>query len=478
MNLVLLLAGIPATVAGSAVPGQGTVGVPVSKEGRRPNVIYIMTDQHWAGAMSCAGNTDLHTPAMDALASHGIRFTNAYCSFPLSGPSRAAMFTGLMPSESGVVENEVPLPASLSGNTLGQMVRDAGYDCAYAGKWHVNTISLPGDEAFGFRNIKDNGDRGVAEACVEYMKQHSRSEKPYFLVASFVNPHNICEYARGQKTPHADIVPSALEDCPGLPSNFAVQPYDASVLSFERGLNYSLYPTVSYSPDDWRRYRDAYYRLVEAVDAEIGKIVAEIERQKLWEDTVIIFTSDHGDGCGAHQWNQKTALYEEVANVPLIVCVPGKGDDGKVSDALVNEGVDLMPSLCCWTGAVMPEGRSGRSLRPVVEAVSRGVDVPERPYIVTETNFIQTSGTLGWMVRTPKYKYVLYDKGNYREQLYDMENDRGETRNLAVESRYGEILRQHREMLREWLLTHPASLAPEGLARQATDRDRHLRLIP
>lgn len=222
---------------------------------------------------------------------------------------------------------------------------------------------------------------------------------------------------------------------------------------------------------------------MEAVDAEIGKIVAEIDRQKLWDNTVIIFTSDHGDGCGAHQWNQKTALYEEVASVPLIVCIPGKGDDGKVSEALVNEGIDLMPSLCSWTGAVMPEGRSGVSLRPVVEAVARGKAVPERPYIVTETNFIQTSGTLGWMVRSSKYKYVLYDKGKYREQLYDMENDRGEMRNLAVESEYAEILRQHREMLREWLLTHPATpapatLAPRGLAKQATDRVRHLRMIP
>ena len=169
--------------------------------------------------------------------------------------------------------------------------------------------------------------------------------------------------------------------------------------------------------------------------------------------------------------------------MPLIVCIPGKGDDGKVSEALVNEGIDLMPSLCSWTGAVMPEGRSGVSLRPVVEAVARDKAVPERPYIVTETNFIQTSGTLGWMVRSTKYKYVLYDKGKYREQLYDMENDRGEMRNLAVESEYAEILRQHREMLREWLLTHPATPAPskhapKGLAEQATDRKRHLRMIP
>ena len=88
--------------------------------------------------------------------------------------------------------------------------------------------------------------------------------------------------------------------------------------------------------------RNAYFRLVEAVDAEIGKILDEIDSQDLWRNTVVIFTSDHGDGAGAHQWNQKTALYEEVVNVPMIVCLPGKRNAGTVSEALVSNGVDFM----------------------------------------------------------------------------------------------------------------------------------------
>ncbi len=426
----------------------------------RPNIIYIMTDQHCAQAMSCAGNTDLHTPNMDLLAERGIRFTNAYCAFPLSGPSRAAMFTGYMPSQSGMIENEMPLVDSLRHNTLGTLVKEAGYDCAYAGKWHVNTVTIP-DGEFGFRRIKDNGDIGLAEACVDYLQNRNRKE-PFFLVASFINPHNICEYARGQKTPHAKVPEVSLDECPNLPENFAVSPYDASVLRFEQNQSYKLYPTTSYSPDDWRQYRNAYYRLTEAVDAEIGKIIAEIDRQKLWKNTVIIFTADHGDGNGAHHWNQKTALYEEVACVPMIVCLPGGKNAGTVSDALINNGTDLMPSVCDWTGAELPHGRPGASYRNVAES---GADGQE--FIVTETNFNQTSGTLGWMVRTPKYKYVLYDKGQYREQLFDMENDRKEMRNLAVESRYNDILLQHRAILERWLKTTPGP-----------DRQRHLRFIP
>lgn len=433
--------------------------VPDAKDSKGPNIIYIMTDQQCATAMSCAGNPDVLTPNMDRLAEHGIRFTNAYCAMPLSGPARGAMFTGYMPVETGIIENDIPVPDSLKGMTLGSLVTSAGYDCAYAGKWHVNTVSLPSDHAFGFRNLHGHNDTGLSEACIEYLREDH--DRPFFLVASYINPHNICEYARGQNTPHASLPEFTLEDCPPLPANFAVNPYDAAVLQFEKRQSYSLYPSQDFTPDDWRRYRYAYYRLMEAVDAEIGKLLDEIDRQGLWDNTVIIFTSDHGDGNASHQWNQKTVLYEEVANIPFIICLPGGRNAGKVLPQLVNNGTDLMPTVCDWAGAEVPAGRSGLSLRDVAE--SGDAAHPFRDYVVTETNFNQTAGTSGWMVRTARYKYVLYDKGLYREQLYDMENDRGEMVNLAVDSRYRHIVEEHRAMLREWMQTHPGPRHAPGL---------------
>ena len=460
-----LLKALPAAVA-ATVPGMLYAEAPSDasrRAGDRPNIIYIMTDQQCADAMSCAGNMDVSTPNMDRLADHGIRFTNAYCAMPLSGPARGAMFTGYMPSETGIIENDIPIPDSLQNRTLGTLVGEAGYDCAYAGKWHVPTVDLPSEFAFGFRNLHPHNDIGLAEACIDYLREEH--DRPFFLVASYINPHNICEFARNQNTPLAHIPDFTLEDCPALPANYAVNPYDASVLQFEKRQSYALYPSQDFSPDDWRRYRYAYYRLVEAVDAEIGKIVDEIDRQDLWENTVIIFTSDHGDGCGAHQWNQKTVLYEEAANIPFIVCLPGGRNAGKVLPQLVNNGVDIMPTICDWAGAEVPGGRSGLSIRDVAEAGDPALHL--RDYVVTETNFNQTAGTLGWMVRTPKYKYVLYDKGQYREQLYDMETDRGEMVNLAVDARYADIVKEHRAMLREWMETHPGP-----------GRARHFRFIP
>ena len=418
---------------------------------QRPNIIYIMTDQQTATAMSCAGNVDLHTPNMDRLAAHGLRFTNAYCSLPLSGPSRASMFTGHTPAEIGMAENETPMPDSLRSRTLGTLLKQAGYETAYAGKWHVNTNSLPAAHAFGFENLHGHNDNGLAESAVSFLqRKHTR---PFFLVASFDNPHNICEYARCQNTPFANLEESRLDDCPNLPANFPIAPYDADVLSYEREQSYRLYPTRHYTPDDWRCYLNAYYRLIEHVDVEIGKIVDEIERQNLWKNTLIIFTSDHGDGASAHQWNQKTALYEEVVNVPFIVCLPGTKHAGTVMPQLINNGVDLMPSLCDWSGAKLPDGAQGVSFRALTE--SGDTALSHRSYVVTETLFAQTGGTCGWMVRTPRYKYVLYEAGKNRELLYDMTCDRGEMRNLAVERRYAELLKQHRVLLLEWMKQHP-----------------------
>lgn len=417
----------------------------------RPNIIYIMTDQQSATAMSCVGNEDLHTPNMDRLAKHGIRFENAYCSFPLSGPSRSSMFTGCTPGEMGIRKNGIPLPDSLRLCTLGTLLETAGYRTAYAGKWHAHTNSLPGKHAFGFENLHEHNDYGLAEVAVEFLKR--KHDKPFFLVASFDNPHNICEYARNQRLPYATLKEPDLDECPNLPANFNVAPYDADILDYEKKQSYRLYPTQNYTADDWRRYRNAYFRLVETVDYEIGKIVNEIERQNLWKNTVIIFTSDHGDGAGAHQWNQKTVLYEEVVNIPLIVCLPGGKQVGKVLPQLVNNGVDLLPSICDWAGVRIPASCRGVSYRVVAELGDPQKD--HQPYVVTETQFVQTGGTQGWAVRTPRYKYVLYEVGKNREMLYDIEKDRGEMCNLAVKKNYKKIVKEHRMLLSEWMKKHP-----------------------
>lgn len=414
----------------------------------RPNIIYIFTDQQTANAMSCAGNPDLHTPNMDRLAAAGVMFENAYCTAPLSGPSRGAMFTGHYPETVGLLVNGATMPDSLKTQTLGTLVKSVGYDCAYGGKWHLPLLDIP-DKVYGFDHIYEHNDDGLAEACVSFLSR--KHEKPFFLVASFDNPHNICEYARSQNLPYGNIGEADLRDCPGVPANFAKNPYDADVIEHERNNNYNVYPTARFTPDDWRKYRYTYYRLVEKVDTEIGKIVDAIDKYNLWENTIVIFSSDHGDGVGAHQWNQKSALYEEVTNVPLIVTLPGKKHAGKRLPQLISNGVDFFATICDWTEAIAPKHSDGTSFRAVAEAGNP--QNPHQEYIVTETQF-DGGKTRGWCIRTDRYKYVLYDKGRYREQLFDMQADRGEMRNLVVESVYKKELQKHRDILRQWMERH------------------------
>ncbi|EJW89348.1 choline sulfatase [gut metagenome] len=410
----------------------------------RPNIIYIFTDQHTASAMSCAGNPDVYTPNLDRLAAAGILFQNAYCTAPLSGPSRGAMFTGHYPDAVGLSVNGAPMPDSLQTQTLGTLMKNAGYECVYGGKWHLPLLDIP-DKEFGFDRLYKHSDDGLAEACVAFLSQ--KHEQPFFLVASYDNPHNICEYARQQNLPYGPIAVPDIRECPGLPVNFAKNPYDAGVIDSEKRANYNVYPSIDYTVDDWRMYRYTYYRLVEKVDQEIGKIIDAIDQNDLWKNTVVIFSSDHGDGIGAHHWNQKSALYEEVMNVPLIVTLPEKKHAGTVLPQLINGGLDFFVSVCDWGKAKKPAGVCGKSFRALVEKADP--QVLHQDYIILETRF-DGSKTRGWVVRSQRYKYVLYDKGRCREQLFDMVADRGEMRNLAMEKNFDEILQQHRDKLAEW----------------------------
>lgn len=446
---------------------------------QRPDIVLIMTDQQTALAMSCAGSKYVSTPNLDRLAARGVRFTNAYCTAPVSGPSRASMFTGMYPDEIGMIRNGAALPDSLTGRTLGSLVSAAGYQCAYGGKWHVGPQNTIPDGVYGFRRIWPHDDNGLGEACAEYLRgQHSG---PFFLVASFDNPHNICEYAREQDLPWGKVeIPQRRRLWPRLPRNFRRKKSEPDVITYEQQSNYSAYPVVRWKRRDWRRYRAMYCALVEKVDAQIGKVIDAID----FDRTVVIFTSDHGDGVGAHHWNQKSALYEEVVNIPLIVCLPGGAHAGETRSQLVSNGVDIFASICDWAGAAAPgcqqddsaaDGQKhpaeacqrhpsgddacpgcgarvpagqGHSFRAAAEE-----DAPGQDFIVTETTFDKGT-TRGWMLRTADYKYVLYDKGKSREQFFDMRSDRLEKHNLSAKKRCQGSLQAHRDLLDEWMSSH------------------------
>ena len=415
---------------------------------KTPNILFICTDQQAASAMSCADNVDLRTPAMDSLAETGTRFEQAYCTQPLCCPARASFATGLMPHQTGAVSNDTRMREDLHKGAVGNLFMDAGYECAYAGKWH---IPGPSPEDLGFRELSGRGDAAISPACIDFLD--GRGDNPFLLVASFTNPHDICQWARSQPLPEGPIPETtSLEACPNLPANFPIAPFAPDVLRFEQEANPRIYPALDWSDEHWRRYRYAYYRLVEKVDAEIGLLLDGLRRAGFEEDTLIVFSSDHGDGHGAHRWNQKTAFYEECIRIPLIVSLKGVTRPGRVNRShLVSLGLDLIPTICDFAGLEPPAGLDGRSLRDLAEGRE---SASWRDQLAVETYLDLGLGSAGVQsmaraLRTQRYKYSIYAMGRHREQLVDLEADPGEMVNLALDTAHGEVLSDHRRRLLE-----------------------------
>ncbi|MFC7624272.1 sulfatase [Microlunatus sp. GCM10028923] len=441
----------------------------------RPNVLVIMTDQQSATAMSCAGNTELSTPAIDSLARAGVRFEQAYCTSPLCTPSRASMITGRLPSALGVNDNLELVPESFPTDTLGRLFADAGYDCAYAGKWHVPGIPHEGARSdtearstSGFEEIFAGTHQGLAQACAGYLSAAERQDAPFLLVASFNEPHGICEWARSQAPPSGEVPDPDWRDLPLLPPNFAAGTEEPEALRQVQQFAWMVHPTQQWDEERWRRYRYAYQRLCERVDAEIATLLAGLDASGLRENTLIIFTSDHGDMQGAHRWNQKKVLYQEAAGVPFIVVPPGGENAGRTSGALVSVGLDLLPTLCDYAGIEPAGAAPGRSVRPLVEG-DPSARAPWREQVVVETEWTfpglmpppAMSTLLARLVRTERYAYLCHSWGLHREQLFDLERDPGQLINLATSGRHQQVLNDHRHRLRE----HCATGADSRFAR-------------
>jgi choline-sulfatase len=210
------------------------------------------------------------------------------------------------------------------------------------------------------------------------------------------------------------------------------------------------FPVGNFSADQWRKLRWGYYRLIERVDAQIGIVLDALRKSGQEENTVIVFTSDHGECAGAHGFNQKTLFYEESARVPFIVSLKGRTKQG-TCDKLVNTGIDILPTLLEFAGAPVPKEMPGFSLRPL--ALGEPV-AAWRDYIVVENNMDQAASigafrpsAEGRMALTGKYKYCVYSRGERRESLVDMEGDPGETKNLAGDPAFRKTLLEHRELL-------------------------------
>ncbi len=429
----------------------------------RPNLLVILTDQQRADMLSCAGNRYLHTPGLDRLAARGVRFAHAYCANPVCVPSRFALMTGRMPSCIGLEYNDQitnAVPPALWAQTLGAVFRQAGYETVYGGKVHLpGAAPKGGPESYGFRRLTADEREGLAAACAAFLRQPH--DRPFLLVASFINPHDICYLAinayaaaHGEKEftvpalATALVLPPELSSaeffrtvCPPLPANFGIPAGEPPAVRRSDWRPFRGYVQTHWTDEQWRLHRWAYARLTERVDAQIATVLDALRDTKHEQDTVVLFTSDHGDMDASHHLEHKSMPYEEAINVPLILSGPGVTARGRVDRAhLVSTGLDLMPTLCDFAGIAPPAALRGRSLRPL----AAGASVTDwRTNLVVENERSR-------VLRSQRYKYAVYDSGPRRELLVDLKTDPGEMRNLASDPAHQAALASERILLRAW----------------------------
>jgi len=467
-------------LAGSILaPGVVTRGGPASPSSR-PNVLFIMTDQQFADAMSCRmGKQLVNTPAMDSLAAGGMVFTRAYTPNPLCMPARNSLFTGRYPHETGVTKNAQVQVDPTEFTCMGTYFRQAGYETAYYGKWHLcfdqKDVNAHGfDTPRGPADKTQDQDARAAGSAARFIAQ--KHEKPFLLVVSLLNPHNICEYARGQELPCGPIGEApAPEQCPPAPVNLAPPENEPDTMTMMRkGYHASpMFPVGDFSVQKWRQLRWAYYRMIEKVDAEIGRVLQALRQVGLEEKTLIVFTADHGECAGAHGFNQKTVFYEESVRVPLIVSQKGVTKQG-TSDKMVNTGLDILPTMLDFAGLTQPQKLTGHSLKPL----STGAPVTQwRDHLILENHMDQAAAVgdirpsvQGRMVRTERYKYCVYDQGERRESLVDLQADPGEMKDLARDAAHRQVLLEHRALLARFGQDHNDPLAVSLLANDVPPR--------
>jgi arylsulfatase A-like enzyme len=467
--------GIPTLAASRRVEG-----APAILKNKKPNILYLLTDQQHYNAVAALGNPYLRTPAMDTLVDEGTVLEDNYCTNPVCMPSRASMFTGVMPTEAGIWVNTTHqvTGAQLDSRipTMGDWFHaKGGYDSIYAGKWHLNhsnTYSIPGFRviAAGSEHRGDLPDMHVSRACEGYLRDYGRRgrQDPFLMVCSLVQPHDVCHWVRINEVNLPQPWYREMESVariPPLPDNFGIPDGESAAVARRRagGAN----SRGDWNEDHWRYYLWNYYRQVEMVDAEIERVLVALEEARLAEDTLVVLSSDHGEGMAEHQLERKGFLYDSATKVPFIARYPGHIQSGHRNPRTLSSLIDLMPTFCDYAGIEAPSSiNHAVSLRGVLDGRQKG---PVRSALVVEDNQPNMAPTrqdnmlrTGRQVRTERYSYIRYfDDEN--ELLIDLEKDPGGMNNLARNANYTDVLRAHRQHLVEWesrIRMHP--LLPEN----------------
>lgn len=471
---------------------------------RRPNILLIYTDQHRYDALGCSGNPLIRTPNIDRMAGEGVNISRGYVTTPICLPSRVGLFTGRYnhtnlsyTNDRFMSDREIDLPALLRAN---------GYHTALIGKDHcfgatriarifdhaqlaTHTELCAGDEETQ-RKVREARDGTMqlpfAEDPIppemnitgtlgrwtrEYVAERAAADEPFFCWLSIPDPHPpymVCE-------PYASMYDDV--DVP-LPA-WTEGETDTKPFRQQKVVEWDRYGR-EYPGEDIRRLIRIYWGMVSCIDDEVGRILQTLDEQGIAEDTIVLFTADHGDYMGDHRMIRKGPhLYEALTHVPLICRWPGRFR-ARQTDAMATN-IDIYPTLCELAGVEAPDVVQGESFAPLLRGETEvhrdrvflehgGPGAPLRPADVTEELEAELAEDTGHHlcptiyrgrvkgVRTDRWKYC-YTPGDV-DELYDLQADPRELTNVAGDPSLAEIVADHRRMLLEWLIDSEDTTAP------------------
>ncbi len=415
---------------------------------KRPNILFILADQHRFCDLGCAGNGELCTPNLDALAREGAQFARAYSNCPVCVPARGTLLTGLHPLRHGAVANDVPIRADTP--SVAQALKGAGYDTAYIGKWHL--AGVPRDQfiererrlGFDFWRVNncnhdymnyyydDESDARhyvagyepvvQTELALEYLDERAQAERPWALYLSYATPHppylrmpqEMAESAR-VRAPKLALRENVTEFTDGgfvPPPGHHAYPFDPGKRRWQPRYD---------SMEQLRENIAGAYGHIEALDEQIGRILSRLRETGRLDDTIVVYTSDHGDLLGSHGMCDKQTFYEESAHIPFLARWPGRIPAG-TRDQLLGI-VDMAPTILGLVGLALPGEIDGRDLSACLE--NPAAPGPESLYfynLVPAHNAWLRRHSVWRAVTDGRYVYAAEEDGA-PIALYDLAND-------------------------------------------------------
>jgi arylsulfatase A-like enzyme len=438
----------------------------MSNETKKPNIVFILSDDQGEWATGCSGNKEIHTPNIDFLAENGMRFKNFFCTSPVCSPARASLLTGRIPSQHGIHdwirdgnsgEKGIEYLKGMTGYT--EILRKNGYECGMSGKWHMGLSQLPqkgfshwyvhqkgGGKYYGAPMIRDGKcvveeeyiTDLITDDAIQFIEDNQKNDKPFYVSIHYTAPHSpwIGQHPKEYVDYYKDC---PFESCPRMPNH----PWDTY-----RGLSDAIPKDINDNPLE---YLKGYFAAVTAMDANIGRVIDALKRLDIFEDTLIIFLSDNGFNCGHHGfWGKGNGtfpmnMYDTSIRVPAIFCYKGKIKKGIESDNLLS-GYDFMPTLIEYLDMEnrYKEKLPGKSFAGLLE----GKNIDERKHVVVFDEYGPVR-----MIRTKEWKYVhRYPYGP--SELYDLSDDPDEGNNLIDVPVFAEKVSEMKSMMEEWFIKY------------------------